>query len=64
MDIGIIIVIAVIAIAVGAALGFVARKLFSDSRGDRARESAERIVADAERQAETLRKEATLEAKD
>ena len=54
----------VIAIVVGAALGFVARKLLSDSQGDRARESAERIVADAERHAETLRKEAKLEAKD
>jgi ribonuclease Y len=64
MGIGIVIVIAVIAIAVGAALGIVARKLFSDSQGERARESAERIVTDAERQAETLRKEATLEAKD
>ena len=64
MGLGIVIVIAVIAVAFGAALGFVARKLFPDSQGDRARESAEGIVKDAERHAETLRKEATLEAKD
>ena len=64
MNLGIAIAVAVIAIVVGAALGFVARKMLSDSQGDRARESAERIVTDAERHAETLRKEAKLEAKD
>ena len=58
------ILIAIVAIAVGVALGFVLRKNFGEKQLDKARDSAGRIVADAEKQAETLRKEAVLEAKD
>jgi ribonuclease Y len=56
--------IAILAIAAGVALGFVLRKNFGEKQLDKARDSAGRIVADAEKQAETLRKEALLEAKD
>jgi ribonuclease Y len=57
-------VYAFIALVVGVALGFMLRKYLSEGRDGRARASAERIVADAEKQAETLKKEALLEAKD
>jgi ribonuclease Y len=57
-------VYAFIALVVGIALGFVIRKVFIEGQDSRARATAERIVADAEKQAETLKKEALLEAKD
>ncbi|HEX9094411.1 MAG TPA: Rnase Y domain-containing protein, partial [Coriobacteriia bacterium] len=57
-------VYALIALVVGTALGFVLRKVYSESRDSRARLTAERILADAEKQAETLKKESLLEAKD
>ncbi|MDO8963235.1 MAG: ribonuclease Y [Coriobacteriia bacterium] len=55
---------AILALAAGVALGFFLRKNFAESQLSRARESAERIVTDAEKQAETLKKEAVIEAKD
>ncbi len=64
MDTLVVVMIAIVAIAAGVALGFVLRKNFGEKQLDKARDSAGRIVADAERQAETLRKEALLEAKD
>jgi ribonuclease Y len=57
-------VIAVIALVVGLVLGFFIRKWYIGSRGKRARDTAEHILADAERQAETRKKEALIEAKD
>jgi ribonuclease Y len=57
-------VYAFIALIAGIALGFVIRRFFDQSKGVSAHATAERIVADAERQAETLKKEALLEAKD
>jgi len=60
----IFVIVAIVAIAAGVALGFVLRKNFGEKQLDNARDSAGRIVADAEKQAETLRKEAILEAKD
>ncbi|MBE0476742.1 MAG: ribonuclease Y [Coriobacteriia bacterium] len=54
----------VVALLVGAVLGYLLYRFSVASRYDRARHSAERIVADADKQAETLRKEALLEAKD
>ena len=56
--------IIVIAVIVGVALGFAINRFFVRDRSTRARESAERIVQDAEKQAETLKKEALIEAKD
>jgi ribonuclease Y len=64
MDTLVTVIIAIVAIAVGVLLGFVLRKNFGEKQLDKARDSAGRIVADAEKQAETLRKEALLEAKD
>jgi ribonuclease Y len=57
-------VYAFIALIAGLALGFVIRKVFIEGQDSRARMTAERIVTDAEKQAETLKKEALLEAKD
>jgi ribonuclease Y len=59
-----LIIIAIVAIGVGVLLGFVLRKNFGESELKASRESAAHIVSDAERQAETLRKEAVIEAKD
>ena len=58
------IIVAIVAIGVGALLGFVLRKNYGEKQLDSARDSASHIVADAEKQAETLRKEAVIEAKD
>jgi ribonuclease Y len=57
-------VYAFVALLAGIALGFVIRRFFDQSKDANARATAERIVADAEKQAETLKKEALLEAKD
>ncbi|MBE0416290.1 MAG: ribonuclease Y [Coriobacteriia bacterium] len=54
----------VIAIVVGVALGFAINRFLVQDRTSRSRDDAERIVRDAEKQAETLRKEAVIEAKD
>jgi ribonuclease Y len=64
MPVVIDIVIAIIAIGVGILLGFYLRKNFGEKQLESARTNAGLIVADAEKQAETLRKEAVLEAKD
>jgi ribonuclease Y len=64
MDTLLVVAVAIVAIAAGVLLGFVLRKNFGEKQLDKAHDSAGRIVADAEKQAETLRKEALLEAKD
>ncbi len=56
--------ITLLALVIGILLGVFIRKMFLESEAKRSRESAERILADAEKQAETLKKEALLEAKD
>ena len=53
---GTAIIYAIVALVIGAALGFFARKYLAESQLDRSRASAERIVADAEKQAESLLK--------
>lgn len=53
-----------VALVVGAVLGYLVYRFSVASRYDHARQSADRVVADAERQAETLKKEALIEAKD
>ena len=55
---------ALIALIVGAALGFFINRFLLKGRTSRAAEDAERTVRDAEKQAETVKKEALLEAKD
>jgi ribonucrease Y len=54
----------IIAAVVGIALGFAINRFLVQNRTASSREAAERIVQDAEKQAETLRKEAVIEAKD
>jgi ribonuclease Y len=58
------VLIAVIALLVGGLVGFFVRRSFVESRTARAHETAERIVGDASKQAETAKKEALVEAKD
>lgn len=53
-----------LALVVGAALGFVLNRVVIKGRTARAAEDAGRLVQEAERQAETLKKEALVEAKD
>lgn len=58
------IVVALISIIVGIALGYAINRYVIKDRAVRAAEEAERLVRDAEKQAETGKKEALLEAKD
>ena len=55
---------AIIGTVIGAVLGFVIHRFIVADKVNRSRESAERMLADAEKQAETTRKEMLLEAKD
>jgi ribonuclease Y len=54
----------VIALIIGVLLGFVLQRYFAGERARHAQEAADRVLADAEKQAETLKKEALIEAKD
>jgi ribonuclease Y len=53
-----------ISLIVGVALGFALNRFLIKGRVERAAEDATRVVSEAEKQAETLKKEALLEAKD
>ena len=64
MTVLVAIVIAVIALLVGVLVGFVIRRVLEGSRATAAHESAERIVAEATKQAATAKREALVEAKD
>ena len=57
-------IIGIVSILVGAALGYAINRFVIKDRAVRAADEAERLVRDAEKQAETLKKEALLEAKD
>ncbi|MDY0088136.1 MAG: ribonuclease Y [Coriobacteriia bacterium] len=52
------------AVIAGIALGFAINRLLVQDKTARSREDAQRIVQDAEKQAETLKREALVEAKD
>lgn len=54
----------VVVLVVGIALGFVVTRFIIDSRAKDAADNADRLVKDAEKQAESLRREALIEAKD
>ena len=54
----------IIGVAVGIALGFVITRFVVNASTKRAAQEAETMVADAKKQAETLRREAIIEAKD
>ena len=53
-----------VALIIGAALGYAVNRFLMKDRTSRAAEEAGRLVGDAEKQAETLKREALLEAKD
>ncbi len=58
------VIIGVIALIVGVALGYLLNRYLIKDRTTRAADDAARLVSDAEKQAETLKKEALIEAKD
>jgi len=58
------VVLIFVALIIGVALGFAINRFLLKGRSARAAEDADRTVKDAEKQAETLKKEALLEAKD
>ena len=64
MDPVLVVGFAVLAAAIGIAVGFVLNRYVINSKSSRAAEEAGRLVADAERQADTLKRESILEAKD
>ncbi len=59
-----IIVTAVVAIIVGFAVGYVVRQQVLKNRNEAVAQEAKTVLADAERQAENLKREALVEAKD
>ena len=58
------VIVGVVCIIVGVAVGFVITRYLANSSTKRAAEEARQLVSDAERQAETMRREAVVEAKD
>jgi len=56
--------VAIVVLIIGVALGYAINRFLIKDRTSRAAEEADRVVRDAEKQAETLKKEALLEAKD
>ena len=59
-----IVVALIIGIGIGFAIGFVTVRFFLNSSAKNAAETAAQLIRDAEKQAETLKREALLEAKD
>ncbi|MRR12349.1 DUF3552 domain-containing protein, partial [bacterium] len=57
-------VYALLGLALGVVLGFIINRFVVSGKANQARESAERLLADAQKQAETTKKELLLEAKD
>lgn len=55
---------ALLGLAVGVVLGFIINRFVVTGKTNQARESAERMLTDAQKQAETTKKEMLLEAKD
>ncbi|RJQ11247.1 MAG: ribonuclease Y, partial [Bacillota bacterium] len=58
------ILVAVLSLIVGAAIGYVGRKLFAEARIASAEEAARRLVADAEKEAARVKREALVEARE
>ena len=58
------VIVGVVCVIVGVAVGFVITRYLANSSTKRAAEEARQLVSDAERQAETMRREAIVEAKD
>lgn len=64
MDLFTMIISILLALPVGAVVGYFVRKSFSEAKIAGARGAAEQILEDAKREAEALKKESLLEAKD
>jgi ribonuclease Y len=64
MDLLIIIISILLALIVGVVVGYFVRKSISEAKVAGAKNAAEQIIEDAKRDAESLKKEALLEAKD
>ena len=58
------VVVGLLALAIGVAIGFVLRRAVARSQADSAEARAQKVVLDAEREAERLTREALVEAKD
>ena len=58
------IIVGVVALAVGAAAGILVRKYAAEARTATAEETAKKLVADAKKESESIRREAQVEAKD
>lgn len=58
------IIVGVVALAVGAVAGILVRKYAAEARTAKADETAKKIVADAKKESESIRREAQVEAKD
>ncbi|MFR0869039.1 MAG: Rnase Y domain-containing protein [Adlercreutzia sp.] len=58
------IVLLIVAIVIGLVLGFIVNRLIASSSSKNAAREAASLVEDAKKQAETLRREAAVEAKD
>src|SRR4030042_6298559 len=54
----------ILSLAVGGAIGYVARKILSSSKVKNSEKEARMLLTDAERQASSIKKEALVEAKD
>lgn len=61
---GVWIVVVVVVAVVAAAAGFLARKHFGEAKISSAEQAAQKIIEDAKRQAEAIRREARVELKD
>jgi len=59
-----LIIVALIAIIAGAAIGIVVRKKMLENKLDSAEDYSRKLILEASKQAETIRKEAQLQAKD
>lgn len=57
-------IIAIISLGIGAAIGFVLRKKVVEANAEAGKTASESIIAEAKKQAENIRKEADLQAKD
>jgi len=58
------VLVAVLSLSVGAAIGYVGRKLLAEARIASAEEAARRLLADAEKEAARVKREALVEAKE
>jgi len=58
------VIIAIVAVIAGAVIGIIVRKKMVESKLDSAEEYSRKVMLEASKQAETIRKEAQLQAKD